>query len=638
MTSHAKVLSGWADGIAAEEAGALDGAVPASKGAKSPRTPRSGTQSSDDTDSSSDEGSSSSDPADNQPVETLMLSARTASVETDMDAMTPRGSILKKTPRSSGGKAGSLKDAASDQAITALRLADAASTKARGASVEMTAAGEKVEKRPSWQDKQRARPTGPGGRKPSTFAAKAMLKKVVELGATGTKGGGAVGGGGEETKRAPTSDGTASDSDDADDAAGEGKGGGGAAGKGVVKIVIEDHPDDLPPSLNFGRKKGKKNKKEKKMTKAMRKKKEARKKFKAGLAEEMDQDFGLGECLFHIVAVACCIQIGYGLLTKDMYTLSKSTPEGLSMSSNFQHTLYDFEDIDTSRKFEEWLSLMVVDHYAMSDAVPKKGGVGSVVTTNVTGPEWSGGEWENCGIKRRTFNRYGMQLNGGIMVSQQRGRVIKGAFIADTGTYGQDHVSKMAAAIGQVDTNGNLVDAMNTAASVARVNRSFTHTKLLAGWPTDESELGVVYPYGSGFHYMFDPDMTLEEAEKSITDMFRGPFIDPLTRMIHVTMWYTVDWAEVEVAAVFSVEVSMAGFYFPHWKFKALELSAAEDVNISIIVLNVIFALQVREGSLAREGREARVGRAGQEGPEGGARNHSEEWTVLKRGGGQEVL
>ena len=230
MSSHAKVLSGWADGIAAEEAGALDGAVPASKGAQGPRTPRSGTQSSDDTDSSSSEGSSSSDPADNQPVETLMLSARTASVETDMDAMTPRGSILKKTPRSAGGKAGSLKDAASDQAITALRLADAASTKAKGASIEMTAAGEKAEKRPSWQDKQRARPTGPGGRKPSTFAAKAMLKKVQELGETGKKGGGgAVGGDGEETKRAPESDGTASDSD-SDDADGEGKGGGGGGG------------------------------------------------------------------------------------------------------------------------------------------------------------------------------------------------------------------------------------------------------------------------------------------------------------------------------------------------------------------------------------------------------------------------
>ena len=306
---------------------------------------------------------------------------------------------------------------------------------------------------------------------------------------------------------------------------------------------------------------------------------------------DIDQDFGLLECLFHLVGLVCCVMIGTSLLTKDMYTLSRSTPEGLSMSTTFQHTVYDFEDIDTMEKFEEWLTEMILTHYV---STPLQG---MPTAMNMTAEEravWG----EGCDLVKRPFGDYGMVLNGGIMVSQSRGKVKAGSFKADNNPFGEAWVSSVESSSAAASSAAACPCRVCPCSDHVPKNQSFNFLKILKTdfltipWGTDDSELGVKFPFGEGFHYRFAPDMSEAAAKQALQEFWSSGFIGPDSRMVHVTMWYEVEWARVEVAIMFSIEISMAGFLFPHWTFKSLERSEDDTVWILIYVLGAVYGIQ----------------------------------------------
>ena len=96
-----------------------------------------------------------------------------------------------------------------------------------------------------------------------------------------------------------------------------------------------------------------------------------------------------------------------------------------------------------------------------------------------------------------------------------------------------------------------------------------------------------------GFHYQFPLNMTSAQAGKAVQELLDSGFFDTDTRMIYITYWFGTDWSEAEFAAVFSVEVTMTGFYFSHWWFKVLDHSGAQTVDICLVILSCIFGVQV---------------------------------------------
>ena len=87
--------------------------------------------------------------------------------------------------------------------------------------------------------------------------------------------------------------------------------------------------------------------------------------------------------------------------------------------------------------------------------------------------------------------------------------------------------------------------------------------------------------------------MTQQEAGKAVDELLSSTFFDADTRMIYVTYWFGTGWSEAEFAAIFSVEITMTGFYFSHWWFQVLDHSGASTLNVCLVMLCCIFGVQV---------------------------------------------
>eukprot|EP00947_MAST-08B_sp_MAST-8B-sp1_P001280 g1280.t1 len=340
--------------------------------------------------------------------------------------------------------------------------------------------------------------------------------------------------------------------------------------------------------------------------------------------EDDPLEFGVCECLFHLVAICCCIVLGYALLTKDMYTLSKSTPEGLSFSSTFDHVLMDFENVDTKENFEDWLRIMVLSHY--DPTVTDMPFLDTPNTTahfkcqnklEATRQLFEGDGWQ-CPMAIKPINNNGVVLRYGITVSQQRGKVDQGKFVAERdNSYGQAWLAarrqqeqqQQQAAVGgggtTTSTSSGAADSSGVTPArrlqLGPTNRSFEHTTILKPnyvttslFREDSSELDVAYPFGTGYHYRFDPTLTPAEAAVAIEELFASPFFDNSTRMVHVALWYEAPvWSCVDVAILFSTEISNNGFYFSHWTFRAIETSMPIRTYTCVSILFVVWISQI---------------------------------------------
>ena len=309
------------------------------------------------------------------------------------------------------------------------------------------------------------------------------------------------------------------------------------------------------------------------------------------------QDFGLVESAGHIVALVCCIMIGYALLPKDAYSLSVSTPESISYMKDFDHLRFSFEEIDHWAKFESWFTQMVDVHYKPARDPPFE---------EPTNPAE---DWMDCPKVMRPMNNYSVNLVGGVVVTVHRGTVNNGNFKENAELYGQEYVRAMQERL-KTEGPGSL-------ARLAPKNASFTNREVLVDeglqalaranirglesdpdqllrfTQQDYSELDVAFPYGRGFYYLFDPKWTREEAAIALRELLASPYFKEDTRMIQVSLWYSADtWASVDIAVLFSVEISQNGFCFPHWGFRAIPIHSLKIADVCILVLYGVWGTQ----------------------------------------------
>eukprot|EP00947_MAST-08B_sp_MAST-8B-sp1_P003541 g3541.t1 len=92
--------------------------------------------------------------------------------------------------------------------------------------------------------------------------------------------------------------------------------------------------------------------------------------------------------------------------------------------------------------------------------------------------------------------------------------------------------------------------------------------------------------------------MTYDEASIFVNELFRSGFFNPTTRMVHVALLYSggrgdVGWKSAQTAVLFSVELSMTGFLFPHWMFVAWDNDSETVVTVAVAVLGIVYFIQL---------------------------------------------
>ena len=163
----------------------------------------------------------------------------------------------------------------------------------------------------------------------------------------------------------------------------------------------------------------------------------------------LEQDFTMCEALFHFVALFCCIWLGFGTQTQNMYHISRSTPEGLSFFGDFQHTVFDFEAINNMDKLEEWMGRVVLDHYrdkrpAFEDFNVMVEAEAEEIQQRATGKSAARKQgWFGCARTMRALNEYDSAIYQGVSISQQRGTVKRGVFVASQEGYGTNYLNNL---------------------------------------------------------------------------------------------------------------------------------------------------------------------------------------------------
>ena len=189
-------------------------------------------------------------------------------------------------------------------------------------------------------------------------------------------------------------------------------------------------------------------------------------------ASSLEQDFTMCEAVFHIIALFSCIWLGFGLQTQNMYHISRSTPEGLSFFGDFQHTVFDFEAINNMDKLEEWMGRVVLDHYR--DERPAFEDFNVVLEAEEKEREERGGglatpkpNWNGCARTMRALNEYDSAIYHGISISQQRGSVKRGVFVASQEAYGTSYLNNLTVG-GVSGGGGDGLDGASAGAAAAQ--------------------------------------------------------------------------------------------------------------------------------------------------------------------------
>eukprot|EP00947_MAST-08B_sp_MAST-8B-sp1_P003552 g3552.t1 len=270
--------------------------------------------------------------------------------------------------------------------------------------------------------------------------------------------------------------------------------------------------------------------------------------------------------------------------------------------------------------YEEFLSGQIPLHlmqpiavYHEDDEVDGGGGGGGVTGgSDRTKPSQdSPGETESdtVSLVMRPMNNYSVNLVGGVVVTVHRGTVDNGNFKENAELYGQEYVramqerlktegpgslARLAPKNASFTNREVLVDEGLQALARANIRGLESHPdQLLRFTQQDYSELDVAFPYGRGFYYLFDPKWTREEAAIALRELLASPYFKEDTRMIQVSLWYSADtWASVDIAVLFSVEISQNGFCFPHWGFRAIPIHSLKIADVCILVLYGVWGTQ----------------------------------------------
>ena len=152
-----------------------------------------------------------------------------------------------------------------------------------------------------------------------------------------------------------------------------------------------------------------------------------------------------------------------------------------------------------------------------------------------------------------------MRLVQGITVHQIRGKISSGQLSPAQGEeddFGMDWVQKNEAIVAAADRegvpNGELKCEKVGSTSMYRCNasavararlgpkrHSFQHNKIWSpGKSTNlfqmvQSQFRVTYPFGSGYHYQLDVNLTRDEAAVALEELIKSPFFDHNSRMTY---------------------------------------------------------------------------------------------------------
>ena len=225
-------------------------------------------------------------------------------------------------------------------------------------------------------------------------------------------------------------------------------------------------------------------------------------------------------------------------------------------------------------------------------------------------------EWNTCHKVFRPVNDFGINLIGGITITVQRGTVDEGTFTE----FKKPHAEKYLEVRGErlahsFDTFSHPAPRFAKYATpefpeddaiYAPGKEAFRNIDLLNrdisqdfgqmfGYnvlSSVESELGMKYPFGTGYHFRFQPTWNQTQARTALRELFASPFFDD-ARMIQVSMLYDAhEWAFADVAVRFTLEVTTHGFIFPAWSFRSTTTDISPVCVVAFNVLALAFAVQ----------------------------------------------
>ena len=214
------------------------------------------------------------------------------------------------------------------------------------------------------------------------------------------------------------------------------------------------------------------------------------------------------------------------------------------------------------------------------------------------------------------MNDFGINLVGGIAITVQRGTVDEGTFTEFKTPHAENYLEVRRERLAHsFDTFSHPAprfakyatpefpedDAIYAAGkdafrNIDLLNRDITHDfgQMFGGTVLSvvESELGMQFPFGTGYHFRFQPTWNRTQARTAVRELFASPFFDD-ARMIQVSMLYDAhEWASADDAVHFTLEVTTHGIIFPAWSFRSTTTDISPACVVAFNVLAIAFAVQ----------------------------------------------